>query len=354
MKCFAIYDLVGISVADDYPWQDTLFVAQGISREGEALYRACAAYVDVVYTSKLDLSDTRFIGDNEYIGRNIYIDKEYGVRVERLADNRLKLICTQECNEWLVIALQLMLLQSGYSLIHAAGVEKDGKVLLMPAWGGVGKTATVCKFIRQYGWHLLGDDLVIIGHNKVKPFLKPFVIYPYHKNLFPELFDNGENHTVKNLKLSSAMSALIPTVKRVLRPFPHFLAYLRKHNPQSMRVSPHKIFQEEQISKGGTLFLAVWLERVPDEQQSLVELSPAQIVSKALTVSSTELFAEKLDSIFHMCGCGMFSYAETIGKMEDIMMALFEAVPCSMIEIPVSEMIDHVGDRVFDMLKFEV
>lgn len=353
MKYFSIYDLVGIQVCDEYPWVDTLFITHGIAKEGKAAYDACQRKVHIIFKKQLPMSDVRFIGEGAYIGDNVYVDEQYSVRIEKTSDKLIRLLVSQECNEWLVIAIQLSFLSCGYTLLHAAALEKGGQVLLLPSWGGVGKTATVCRFVREHGWRLLGDDLVVLGHGEVKPFLKPFVIYPYHKDLFPELFRSGENHTVKNLTVSSMMSRMIPGVKRMLRPFPRVLAYLRKHNPQSMRVSPRKIFTEEQISEGGVSMRMVWLERSMKTEVFYGQISAETLSSKAVTVSCVELFAEKLESVYHMCGCGMLQYGEVFGRMHKIIRDEAEKVQCDLLEIPSSVEITDVGEIIYQNLMTE-
>ena len=344
MRYYAVYDLVGIAVCDDYPWCETLFI-NGVATESEMAFNACRQKIRVSYQRDLTLEDVRFIGDNNYISPSAYVDKEYGIRIEKLEDG-WNLITAQECNEWLVIAMELSLLATNHTWIHAAALEKNGDVLLLPSWGGVGKTATVCRYVREYGWRLLGDDLVIIGERGVLPFLKPFVIYPYHKDLFPELFSNGNTTIVKNLAVSNMMSRAIPTVKRVLRLFPRVLAFLRKHNPQSMRVLPHRIFTEEQLSKGGSPMKMVWLERSMGNDVCMKTITADMLASKAATVSSVELFAAKLENVYHMCGCGMLTYDDIFGKMYEIIRGMAKQTPCELLEIPTSESITQIGEII--------
>lgn len=352
MRYFAIYDLVGICVEDTYPWCNTLFINQGLSVESEDEYLKCKQKIRIVYEKNLNLNEVRFIGDGAYIGKNIYVDEHYGVRFIKKMEC-IELVVSQECNEWLVIAVQLSLLACNHTMIHAAALEKQGEVLLLPSWGGVGKTATVCTYIKEHGWKLLGDDLIIIAEKKALPFLKPFVIYPYHKKLFPELFSNGENHTIKNLKISSMMSRMIPGVKRMLRPFPRVLAYLRKHNPQSMRVNPKKIFNEEQISSGGVPFKTVWLERTTDEEITFSKLSAKDLASKAVTVSCVELFASKLESVYHMCGCGIFTFEEIFERMYNLIIDTVQDTDCSLLALPKSIDISDIGNVIYNNLDKE-
>ncbi len=349
MTYYSLCGLIEISVSDNYPWSDTLFINAGLAAPSKAPFPKHNGKIRINKVSDLDLSDVRSIGDGAYIGNGIYIDEHYGVRFERRSDTEIILKVTQECNEWLMISIELLLLVQNKTLIHAAAVEKDGSVLLMPSWGGVGKTATVCRFVQDHGWRLLGDDLIIIDGDHAIPFLKPFVIYPYHKKLFPQLFESGsDTHIVKNLGVSAMMSKAIPTVKRLTRPFPRVLAYLRKHNPQSMRVSPMKIFSKDQLSAGGAISKVVWLERCAGKDIISRKCGPSEIASKACMVSSVELFAEKLSSVFHMGGCGLFSYDETIGKLHGLLNDLFCKIDRAVLEIPLEVPIDQVGNTVYE------
>lgn len=349
MRFFAVYDLVGIAVDNTYPWTDTLFLTQGVSEEGEEAFSRCGQRILVNYEKQLSVSELRFIGNGAYIGENTYADMQYGARIERTQQG-FTLTVSQECNEWLVILLQLSLLAAGYTLLHAAALEKDRKTLLLPSWGGVGKTATVMRFVRDHGWKLLGDDLVIIGKGRILPFLKPFVIYPYHKKLFPEIFESGENRTVKNLKLSSWMSRIIPGVKRALRPFPRLLAFLRKHNPQSMRVAPKRIFSNDQLSCGGFPDKMVWLERSCALTVEYRRCALEELASKAVSVTSVELFAAKLEAVYHMCGAGIISFDDVFFRMKSIIESVGKSCECSILLIPTAVSIESVGEIIYSNL----
>lgn len=235
-------------------------------------------------------------------------------------------------------------------MIHGAAVEHDGEVYLMPSWGGVGKTATVCEFVRNHGWKLLGDDLIIIRDGCAYPFLKPFVIYPYHKDVFPEVFASVQNHIIKNNTVSRFMSKMIPSIKRILRRFPGLMAFFRKHNPQSIRISPYELFSSDQLSKGGKPVRTIWLERSCSDKLQLKSVDISEIVSKTITVTSCELFTSKLNDFYQMCGCGLFNYDETINQMYGIIHQTFNNTECMTLEIPLSVDINHVGKTVYDQV----
>ena len=46
--------------------------------------------------------------------------------------------------------LQLLLAPQGVSMVHAAGVERNGDVLLLPAFGGAGKTLAAGVLVQEH------------------------------------------------------------------------------------------------------------------------------------------------------------------------------------------------------------
>lgn len=348
MKSYCILKCIRIDVDDSYKWNDTLFFCNGLAENYTE--QECEGFITLKWVKKLNKSDMRSIGEGSLIGNGKYVDEKYGIKFEMPDKNHIMLTVEQEANEWLIIAIELLLLKQDKTLIHAAAVEKAGNVILLPSWGGVGKTAIVCGLIRNHGWKLLGDDLVIIDKNNVYGFLKPFVIYPYHKNLFPELFSNNKKHTVKNLTVSRLMSKAIPSVKRILRHFPFVLAYLRKHNPQSMRVSPREIFSAEQLSVSGKPYLTVWLDRCNENDVIYHHISREELASRAATVSSLEIFAEKLNAVYQLCGCGIIDFDNSIQKIYGILIDFLNSSKTEIMQIPLSISIESVADVVYSNL----
>lgn len=341
----SVHNLVGILIDDSYPWVDTLFINNGVALFSDSEYDKCKSRIVVKKVNKLDISDSREVGEGMLVGNDFFIDRKYGVRIKRKASEEIELTVTQECNEWLIICVQILLLEQDATLIHGAAMEKDNKVLLLPSWGGVGKTATVITMVKE-GWRLLGDDLVILKDNYTLPFLKPFVIYPYHKNLFPEIFQKNRNKIVKNIGVSNYLSKMIPSIKRILRLSPSLLALARKHNPQSMRISPNEIFDKCKLSDGGIINRIVWLERITSDEISFSKVSYETIISKAAAVTLLEVFADRMNCIYTLCGSGLFDYNDIFVKMRKVLEISFQRANCYELDIPVSITIDEVGQVV--------
>lgn len=349
----SLHNLVGIEIDNNYPWLDSLTILKGVARVDENEYYKCRAYIEVQKKERLDLEDCRDLGQGVYISKHAFVDMNYGIRIERPESNKLILKVTQECNEWLIICLQIMLLELDATLIHAAALEKEGQVLLLPSWGGVGKTATVVRMINEKGWRLLGDDLIVLHKGNVLPYLKPFVIYPYHKDLFPKVFEKKKKMLVNNLEINSLMSKFIPPVKKILRLMPSLLAFARKHNPQSMRVNPREIFEDAHISTGGALSKIIWLERIKDKELVYEKIDPSILASKTVAVTCLEIFSERLRSAYILFGSGIVKYEEVQVKMYNIVFNEYKNLVCRELDIPTTCPITEVGKLVYDNITLE-
>lgn len=73
------------------------------------------------------------------------------------------------------------LLEDRILFMHAGGVTEDGKGVLLPAYGGTGKT-TLSMALLNKGDKLLGDDLLIVDVDKqfVYPYPRPLHIFTYN------------------------------------------------------------------------------------------------------------------------------------------------------------------------------
>ncbi|HEX8303008.1 HprK-related kinase A [Sphingomonas sp.] len=57
--------------------------------------------------------------------------------------------------------LQMALGARGYLLLHASGVERDGRAVLMTGISGAGKS-TLAALLMARGWRLMGDEFILI------------------------------------------------------------------------------------------------------------------------------------------------------------------------------------------------
>ncbi len=307
MKYFTIHDIVGIEVSDQYKWKDTLIINIPMFYTTKEKFHKIKTKITIEYNKGIHLEGAYEVVSDIFINRNTHqiLDKKYGALISKEKDG-YKIICNQECNEWMMMILEYALLENQATFIHSAGVIKDGNAYVFPSWGGVGKTASVAKLIREEGYQLLGDDLVILtSDGTIYAFPKKFVLYAYHRELFEDAMQNKK--LVKG-GLSRFVSKLIPTAKSFLRHFPFLLSWARRHNPQSKRVSPYEIFGEDKIATSGHIKKFTWLERIDIEKTKTVEIDAYKLASKSLMITIHELFDNRLQEFFIATCADCFEY----------------------------------------------
>lgn len=340
-----VLNKIGIDIDEEYKWKDRIFLDEYISSSDENLFKKCSYFIKIKYIKDINYEKARKIDENIYCCEEFAYDKEMNTKIYFEKENICVIETSQECNEWLVILLQVMLLKAGYSFIHAAAVCKDEKAILLPSWGGVGKTASVSRLIKN-DYKLLGDDLNIVSsEGKIIGFPKDFVLYFYHKDLFPEIFK--DNKILCGNKLNNFYTAIIPTVKKVLRKVPFLLSFMRKHNPQSKRISPFKIFGKDKIAKEAQLDRAIWLDR--SKSEVLFE-NISDIPQKATAVTINEIFNNKLNMIFIMCGFKILDYNEIFVKWYNIYTDAFSKVKQEKLDVPKDEDVKRVAEELLKVL----
>lgn len=79
------------------------------------------------------------------------------------------------------LALQVALLRQQASLIHAGAIAMGERAVLLPAWGGVGKSTVVSRAVLHGQAKFLADDHAILdAEGRAHLYLLPMHIYHYH------------------------------------------------------------------------------------------------------------------------------------------------------------------------------
>lgn len=147
--------------------------------------------------------------------------------------------------------------KQGKTFVHGASIstEVNGqrKGILLVAFGGIGKTCFVSQALQRDQVKLLGDDLIILDSDgKLCSYPRPFCLYKYHKQLFPDYFSK---HKMKiyNVKSSNYFLRGCRKIKRILG------MKLKQSSPYMM-VPPVEIFNKDKME----------LEAVPLEKLYLL------------------------------------------------------------------------------------
>ncbi len=153
--------------------------------------------------------------------------------------------------------LYLSFLKQSVFFIHSAGVSKDGKAYIFPAYGGTGKTTTSMSLLTK-GYDFLGDDLLIIDplKNKVFPYPRPLHVFTY--NVRNMLGSKIPRYIVAIIYIKNLLRIAL---ERILRT--DFLI--------STRIHADKIIPNLRFSKPALLHSVVFLKKSGNSQTVKLE-----------------------------------------------------------------------------------
>lgn len=343
---FSFHGIVGVEVEDSYPWFDTLFIKPLPVYADEEEFARCKRFIKVRYQYKLKPVLAVNIGQGMQLDGRLLIDTNYGINLHWEDEKTIVLQTARECNEWLMICLQVMLLAEGYSFIHGAGFSRDGKGLLVASRSGMGKTGCVAGMVKEGGWQLLGDDFVIINsQGKVLSFLKDFVIYPFHQSVFPDLFASGQGPAVP-LAWNAFFKRLILRIKPILSKYPALFAMARKYNPQSKKISPKQIFSADKLADSAVISEVIWLERKQLEQEGFVEAAAGEIASRAAAITLLEILTDRCQAVLAVCGMGkaFMDYDQLFQQTRNIFVDAFSQARVHELNVRVSAEFKDISD----------
>ncbi|MCJ8498595.1 hypothetical protein MVI27_10020 [Chryseobacterium salipaludis] len=311
------------------------------SKEKSAYQRITIKKVQALPTSL-----HREYSDNIYINSESLIDLNYGIEVI-LKENEIILNTKYRYIEWLMYMIQIALLRTDSVLIHGAAVAKNGKAILFPSWGGVGKTAILNDFVKKYNYQVIGDDLFILTKNgKILSFPKPMVLYPYHKNLFPDLFKKSP--TLLPDALNKTVSRLVPKIKKLLSPFPILMNFARNNNPQVKWALPTEVFGVENIANETDVERVYWLERFKGE--TVRNDCNDAIFSQILGSTVNEFDQRVVFCVNILMGLGVLDNKVYLIKWDQVLRNGLEKAKKGKINISSEVSIDEIGSLVHQML----
>jgi len=327
-------------------WADEVARALGpdVVRLGTSMRSEARTRVDVRFVERLEMTGLRELTHGVYVGDRIVADTQYGVRITG-RPGVLRLEATAPALEWVFWGVALALLEAGATFVHCAGLARDGQAVLLPSWGGVGKTAIVAHLVRGKGYSLLGDDLVIVDRDGwCFPFPKPFVLYGYHRPLFPEVFEKGRGPMAPTA-LGAALSVAARGVKPLLRPLPAVLQLARRLNPQSQPVAPSDILGRDALAEPARLARVIWFERGGVEVTDR-PIGVGDLATRILGSTSHEFDVRAVALTNVLFGVGLLGFEGTQGRWHHILVTALGRVDRRKLTLPADWSLDRVAGQV--------
>ena len=231
----------------------------------------------------------------------------------------------------LKFVVELILLNKGYSLIHSAAVQYNGKNYLFPAFGGIGKTTTVSAIVYS-GGKLFGDDMNIVNETEILSCPLDFSVYPYHLDILKIKDKKIEYEFKKTEILDKITDSLGRYNYRVIR---LLFLILNSMKTPCANVPPKKIFGENCIVERGQIDEVYYLCRV---ENNLPEITVERIDANDLAEMCTNILLQEwhgsMSILYTYSGLSTFSLNSLFRKIKDIVRRAFMHHECYQIMIP--------------------
>lgn len=247
--------------------------------------------------------------------------------------------------------LDRLCVQQDTAMIHAAVVDFRGSGVLLPAWGGVGKTSTVAKLVAMPGVRFMADDWAFLGGGgMLMGYAKPMFIKPHHRAIYPRLFQ-GTRKPLAPGWLTSPVAHLATTVHPVIVRYPRTAAFTRRWSPEHRMVHPGQVFGPERLSSAAPARLAIFLERYDGTEARLEARGPDWMTARIVGNFHSELPLVSRRLVEALGASGLIPLAGHFGEKAAVVRRALEGVPCSLLRLPVAWSADQASDFVANLVR---
>ena len=263
-----------------------------------------------------------------------YSDNYLNIPDERFCFNFIDKPLVMYCDNYripLKFAVELILLNEGYSFMHSAAVEYTGKNYLFPAFGGIGKTTTVAAIVYS-GGKLFGDDLNIVNERKILSCPIDFAVYPYHLDILKIKNKKIEFEFKKTKILDNITNNLKGYNVRVIKLIELIINSIKT---PYVNVPPKRIFGENCIVEKGQIDEIYYLCRV---ENNLPEITVERIDPDNLADLCSNILLQEwhgsMSILYTYSGLSTFSLNSLFSKIKNIFGRTFMHYECYQIKIP--------------------
>jgi hypothetical protein len=239
--------------------------------------------------------------------------------------------------------LQMLFLRKKHCVIHSASVSINGRGVLLPGWGGTGKTsAIICILKGIAGSSFLSDDYSFISADSIYSNPKAFFIYPYHQQLFPHLFKPR-----RKILVPSRFSDTLEKIRIVARPgfmaFPRLENIARRITPEHMQVPAREALPDFEFSDKAKIDTVLFVERHSNGKTVLEDISIDRARQRLI---GNWLYEENKcgqEMIVAMGGTGIIDLSEYFSQMGAIIDSACRNRTVKLLKIP--KMLPHETGR---------
>ncbi|WP_113717171.1 hypothetical protein [Arthrobacter dokdonensis] len=235
---------------------------------------------------------------------------------------------------------------NGAAMVHAAIVNYKGAGVLMPAWGGVGKTSTVAKLVRIEGVQFMADDWAFLRvDGTVLGYAKPMFIKAHHQPIYPQLFEGPRKPLVPK-GLTKPLERASTMVHPVIVRYPRTAAFTRHWSPEHRMVHPEQAFGAENIASEAPTRVAMFLERHSGADAILEPRSAEWMTTRIVGNFHSELPGVSRSLIEALGATGLMPLERYFSEKADVVRRGLGGLPCHVLKLPASWSADRTSDHV--------
>lgn len=245
---------------------------------------------------------------------------------------------TEYANRATNLWIQILLLKRGFSFIHSAGIELNGRGLIIPAFGGAGKTILMSALRFVEGFKFFGDDFVIINkEGRMYPYPSDFSIYPYHLPLFPELKKMASGSYLRRRRIFK----IFYDIKRAINFFgkkimglghPLFRGWLATY----VKVPTNQLISKDKIGFPQKIFSGIFLERYSNGDEVIISsIDIKELTNRICGILNLE-FSEGLYYCSVLSAFNLFDLANFQTQQKEVIAGAFSSAQLHKVLIPKS------------------
>lgn len=337
---FDVHGRVAIRVAPDTPGEAQLrdMLAPFLGPSASTLQLNISGSVTAVPAQSHAEDAYRYTDDSLFL-------PEDRVRVIR-TENGFAVEGAGELLTAVVPLLDHLCIRQDTAMVHAAMVDYRGAGILLPAWGGVGKTSTVAKLLAMPGVGFMADDWgFITTDGTLLSYAKPMFIKPHHRPIYPDLFQ-GPRKPLAPGWLTSTVSSVATAVHPVIVRYPRTAAFTRKWSPEHRMVHPADVFGAGKIASTSPARLAIFLERFDGTEATLERRTQAWMAARIVGNFHSELPLVSRRLIEALGATGLVPLGEHFSAKTSVITRALGAIPCFVLRLPAAWSADRTSDHV--------
>ena len=342
---FDVHGIVGIDVEAGTPGEPQLrdMLAPFLGNSTAPRRITIGAKISPVSSQSHAEDAYRFTGESLYIpaDRVQIIETKDGYRIEGAGELLTSVIPL----------LDRLCVQEETAMIHAAVVDFRGSGVLLPAWGGVGKTSTVAKLVAMPDVRFMADDWAFMGAGgMLMGYAKPMFIKPHHRAIYPDMF-RGTRKPLAPGWMTTPVAHLATAVHPVIVRYPRTAAFTRRWSPEHRMVQPEHVFGAQRISSAAPAQLAIFLERFDGADARLEARSAEWMTSRIVGNFHSELPMVSRRLVEALGATSLVPLEEHFGQKAAVVRRALEDVPCWLLRLPAAWSADQASDFIANLVR---